>query len=205
MLVLKSLVVLRDEKQLFAPLTASLSAGHIYQVIGPNGRGKTTLLRTMTGIYTQYTGQYFWENDIVPVYLGHKLGLNLHLTLYENVIQLLSVYGLSLSCLDRLLLDLGLMGLEDATTSKLSAGQTRKIALAPLFHPDMAARAWLLDEPFTSLDKQTCLFLEKHLQQYVENGGLVMMTSHQEIVSSHLRNLVKTIELQEASEVMEGL
>lgn len=204
-LVLESLVVLRDECLLFAPLDMSLAQGGLYQVLGPNGRGKTTLLRTLAGIYGQYRGVFHWSSDQIPVYLGHKAGLHPGLTLLENVKQLFGVYDLDLKPVDQILLALGLMGYEDATTARLSAGQTRKIALTPLLHPAMAQRSWLLDEPFTSLDRQTCELMEQLIKQHVEADGLVLFTSHQSMVSHSLQEIVQNIELQASNEALEGL
>jgi len=70
----------------------------------------------------------------------------------------------------------GLKGFEDVPCHTLSAGQQRRVALARLYLP--GPPLWILDEPFTALDKQGVVQLEAHLAQHCEQGGLVVLTTH---------------------------
>jgi len=70
----------------------------------------------------------------------------------------------------------GLRGFEDVPCHTLSAGQQRRVALARLYLP--APPLWILDEPFTALDKHGVAQLERHLASHCEQGGLVILTTH---------------------------
>jgi heme exporter protein A len=70
----------------------------------------------------------------------------------------------------------GLRGFEDVPCHTLSAGQQRRVALARLYLD--SPPLWILDEPFTALDKQGVAQLEEHLAQHCEQGGLVVLTTH---------------------------
>jgi len=194
MLTLNSFVVLRDDRCLFLPLNVNVQKSGLYQLLGSNGQGKTTLLRALAGVYTNYQGVLDWSPSQRPIYIGHVAGVHEHLTLEENAQQLFRLYNVSLEYFDQIILDLGLMGLETVPIGRLSAGQARKVALMPLFHPHIQG-SWLLDEPFTSLDQQTCQLLERHIKMYLDGGGLVIFTSHQGLGLASLKARVISLQL----------
>lgn len=74
---------------------------------------------------------------------------------------------------------MGLRGFEDVPCHTLSAGQQRRVALARLYLP--APSLWVLDEPFTALDKAAVAQLENHLAAHCQQGGLVVLTTHHEL------------------------
>ena len=74
---------------------------------------------------------------------------------------------------------MGLYGFEDIACAQLSAGQKRRVALAQLFLT--RARCWILDEPYTSLDVTAVAMLEGLFSQHVNNGGMLVITSHQPV------------------------
>lgn len=82
---------------------------------------------------------------------------------------------------------MGLLGREDLPAGQLSAGQQKRIALARLWLSNAAL--WILDEPFTAIDKQGVNVLTQLFEQHVENGGIVILTSHQEIPSNKLQKV----------------
>ena len=76
-----------------------------------------------------------------------------------------------------LLETIGLLGLEDEVTGRLSAGQQRRVALTRLWHSQ--APLWILDEPFTALDVKGIALLQQRFQTHLGQGGSIVMTSHQ--------------------------
>ena len=183
------LVCSRDDIPLIENLSFSLKRGQVLLVEGRNGSGKTTLLRTLCGIRSQDSGQILWcgesIDDLGPVYheqmayVGHHDGIKRDLTVLENLAlaQALGKPG-SLS-IDEILQRINLSGYEDIQTHALSAGQRRRLALARLLATD--SQLWILDEPFTSLDKDGIVMFEELIASHTATAGMVVMTSHHDV------------------------
>ena len=179
----------RDDRVLFSELNFEVAGGRILLLEGRNGSGKTTLLRILCGIRAPESGSVKWrgvdieelggEYHADPSYVGHLDGIKRELTVRENLrmaIALGKSNGISEdAALDRV----GLRGFEDAPTHALSAGQRRRLALARLLA--RRSRLWLLDEPFTALDKQGIKLFEKMMSEHIEEGGLAVLTSHHDV------------------------
>lgn len=198
LLELCNLACERDERFLFAQLNATFYAGQVVQILGPNGSGKTTLLRILAGVSRDYQGdilwcgrpvaQLAWEFASESLYLGHLPGVKKSLTPLENLRWYAALQGGVND--EQLLLALehvNLAGYEDTPCYQLSAGQLRRVALARLKFSK--ARVWILDEPFTALDKAGVAQLEKQLSDHAGAGGLVLVTSHQDILFPQLQIL----------------
>lgn len=195
---LRNLSCERDERVLFAGLNAQFTAGQVVQILGPNGSGKTTLLRTLAGVSHDYTGDILWCGKSVRdqrwdyasqlLYLGHLPGVKKTLTTLENLRWYAALQGeVDDSQLFEALAHVKLAGYEDTPCYQLSAGQTRRVALARLAFSN--AKVWILDEPFTALDKTGVAQLEARLARHAANGGLVLVTSHQDIALPQLQVL----------------
>lgn len=198
LLTLENLTCERDERPLFSDLTAQLYAGERVQVLGPNGSGKTTLLRALAGIGAPARGHIHWRGQPVQsqhwafrqslLYIGHAPGIKAALTPLENLawyraLSAGSQQGNAVEALERV----GLSGYEDTPCYQLSAGQLRRVALARLFLS--RAPLWILDEPFTAIDRTGVADLEQQLQTHTRQGGLVILTSHQDVSLPELRTL----------------
>ncbi len=191
MLKVSGLCCVREERVLFDNLSFSLSCGEILQLAGPNGVGKTSLLRLVAGLSRPEQGSITWdERNISEVaeifqrqclYLGHYAGVKAELSAIENLHFYLGLAGqtVSLSELHALLAKVGLAGLEDEPVAHLSAGQQRRVALARLWL--VKRKLWILDEPFTAIDKQGVAYLEKVMLAHAQSGGMVLLTTHQEL------------------------
>ena len=187
-LVLDNWTVQRGEIALCEGVHVSLHAGSICHLIGANGTGKTTLLMQLAGLLPVLTGttMYLGEESlpIQPVYVSHQLGIHPNLTVAQNLRFLLNLYGINPSGddIDAALSWVGLAGFESISSSHLSAGQTRRITLARLYllTPEVTP-LWLLDEPFTALDVAMVARMEDKLQDFVQAGGAIVMTSHQTV------------------------
>jgi|GEM_PF-1373490 len=197
MLVLQKYFVLREEKPLFQPLDCHFKAGDLWLLQGDNGQGKTTLLRSVQGIYQEFSGTYTWNDSIKPIFIGHANGVHPALTVLENAQIICATLGLStsqaalLQCMD--ILSIGLY--DQTPANRLSAGQYRKVGLIPLVHPEARGRPWLIDEPFNALDINTCHFIEQLCLAHLKRQQLILMTSHQTVLSPELMALAQYIRL----------
>ena len=170
-------------------LSFTVGAGQIWHLHGPNGAGKTSLLRILVGLALPSAGNVLFDGIAIQehsdysaqvLYLGHKAGLNPHLSAIENLHywQQLQVASEN-TALYPLLEHLGLVGLEDVPVGLLSAGQQRRVELARLWLK--SAKLWILDEPFTALDTVAIKVIQDKFEQHVEAGGSILLTSHQQL------------------------
>ncbi len=198
LLELRNLACERDERFLFAQLNAGFYAGQVVQILGPNGSGKTTLLRILAGVSQDYHGDIEWQGQAISkvrwefaselLYLGHLPGIKKSLTPLENLRWYASGQGaVTDEMLSAALAQVKLAGYEDTPCYRLSAGQLRRVALARLEFS--RAKVWVLDEPFTALDKSGIAQLESRLTAHAQAGGLVLVTSHQDINVPNLQLL----------------
>jgi len=186
----RQLECIRDDRTLFSGLEFEINPGQALVLEGQNGSGKTSLLRILCGIRLPEAGRVLWDGqDIFQLgaefhqhiaYLGHKDGNKLDLTPTEN---LRMARGLGKARMDlgipEALDQVGLYGFEDVATRNLSAGQQRRLAIARLLVTE--ATLWILDEPFTSLDRQGIGTVEGLFQRHLDNGGMAAMTTHHRI------------------------
>ncbi|HFD92526.1 MAG TPA: cytochrome c biogenesis heme-transporting ATPase CcmA [Gammaproteobacteria bacterium] len=191
MLEAVDLAAVRGDRRLFSGIGFSLQQGELLHVQGVNGSGKTTLLRMLCGLVVPEAGDVLWEGKNIRaereaylrnlLYLGHLGALKDDLTGLENLRVTETLAGESIGedqALDALQA-VGLHGHEDLPVRVLSQGQRRRVALARLTLS--RARLWILDEPFTALDKASVETLRARLEDHLEQGGMVILTTHQEI------------------------
>ncbi|MFT3931502.1 MAG: cytochrome c biogenesis heme-transporting ATPase CcmA [Spongiibacteraceae bacterium] len=202
LLELRNVTCERDDAPLFEPISLVLSAGDIVQLEGANGVGKTTLLRCIGGLSSRWDGEMLWRGEAVArrraefaaatIYLGHAIGLKAALSARENLHWWVGLRGFDcVEAIDRALERVGLLGYEDSPCYQLSAGQQRRVGLARLFLTD--APLWILDEPFTAIDRRGVAELERWIAAHAEAGGAVLLTSHQSLSLPQLRSIALQI------------
>lgn len=191
-----NLTCIREERLLFDQLNIEINAGDIVQVEGPNGSGKTSLLRILAGLSQPFEGEVFFNNQLISqsreefhqnlLYLGHLPGVKDEMSAEENLTFNLALHGTADKAIDteqieQILAKVSLTGFEDSLASHLSAGQHRRISLARLYKS--TANIWVLDEPFTAIDKQGVHALELLFKAHIEQGGCVILTTHQDLLT----------------------
>lgn len=183
-LTIKGLGLRRSERWLFQELSTEISAGQAVQITGTNGAGKTSLLRALCGLLPYQEGEVWWQLvdglPLIPTYIGHLPAVKADLTVLENI-QYHPINGqfYNEQQVETVIIKVGLGEYIDRMAKHLSAGQIRRVALARLLLSD--AKCWILDEPFTALDKNACAWLEQVISDFVKQGGAVLLTSHQSV------------------------
>ncbi len=186
-LVAQDLTCIRNDRTLFSKVSFQLHASQALLLEGRNGSGKTSLLNILCGIRRPEQGQVSWGGEEIGelgsqyhaamAHLGHKNGIKLDLTLLENLSIAKSLGNSEPSAVpEQALAELELAGYEDIPARNLSAGQRRRVALARLLLSQ--APLWILDEPFTSLDRHGIRVVETLVKRHLSNGGMLAMTSH---------------------------
>jgi len=186
----KSISCTRGYRDLFSDLDFQLCPGQVLRVEGKNGSGKTSLLRIMAGLAQPLEGEVLWqgrkihhtESDYLEnlLFLGHRAAIKYELTPLENLCMARSLQGCKTdNGIEDALSKVGLLGFEEIPCGQLSAGQKRRVALAQLFLT--RASCWILDEPYTSLDVIAVAMLEQCFTEHINNGGMLVITSHQPV------------------------
>lgn len=177
----------RHDRLLFEDLSFSLQPGRLLEVRGPNGSGKTSLLRLLCGLREADSGTVHWQGvDIHEdpaafraqlCYSGHRPGINGDLSPIENLTLEAAVFGIDRQRIVAALDQLGLAKQHNLPCRSLSAGQRQRVALARLFMRQ--APLWILDEPCASLDLEAQRQVQAILSAQAKAGGCVLFTTHQ--------------------------
>jgi heme exporter protein A len=164
--------------------------GTLLHLKGSNGSGKTTLLQLIAGLHRPTRGCIQFQNQSIEnnrsfyqsqlCFVGHKPGISPYLNLKENCYFDLHYQAKTTECIYSLAELFSLQHVLDIPCGLLSAGQKKQVSLMRLWYTK--APIWLLDEPFITLDEQKCALLIKKISAHTQQGGTVIITSHQNIV-----------------------
>ena len=187
-LQVRDLACRRGPALLFSKLDFEVAGGELLCVRGPNGCGKTTLLRCVTGLTRPDEGIVSWHGESSRVdpermraamaYAGHLPGLKDDLSAEENLEFSLRLRGAPTTAEQRrdALAAVGLDKRRRLPARRLSAGQRRRIGLArPALDP---AELWVLDEPLTALDDAGQALFVELLDRHLARAGLALVATH---------------------------
>jgi len=181
----EDVAIWRGDRCLFESLNFELKPGQLALLVGPNGSGKTSLLRVLAGLASPTAGRVSWQGiavDAMPpelrgaiAYRGHLDGLKKDLTVAENLHFYAAIWGGNADL--SLLPELKLEAQAHTRARYLSAGQRRRAALASL--RVAASRLWILDEPMTNLDAEGRATVVRWTAQHLASGGCAVVATHQ--------------------------
>lgn len=190
MLEARLLECVRGRRHLFRDLSFSVQPGDYVELRGPNGSGKTSLLRILCGLLPPTSGVVLWRGEAIDArresylssvtYIGHRCAVKDELTVLENLRVSTALSGCDLSQNDaRNVLERVQLAQHECTHARfLSQGQHRRLALARL----IACRRplWLLDEVLASLDAEAERSIRGVILEHVTAGGIAIGATHQD-------------------------
>ncbi len=200
----RSLTLFRGERALFRDLSFAVNAGEALILRGPNGVGKTSLLRVMAGLVLADGGEFFMDEQpplsaahrAATLYVGHANALKDEFSAEENLADQLAldvIHATRAQHLDALQ-RVGLLARRRVAARKLSQGQKRRISVARLLLSERPL--WLLDEPTNALDETGVVLFLQTVDVHLARGGLAVIATH---LTLPLRGNVRELVMQQAA------
>jgi heme exporter protein A len=191
MLEVINLTCVRGTRRLFKELSFSAESGELVELRGPNGSGKTSLLRILCGLAMPAAGEVRWNGTGIRslreeyfgavAYLGHQNAVKDELTAIENLRISSAVCGYALDKKEaqEILKRVGLTQQQNLSARVLSAGQRRRLGMTRLL--TSKARLWILDEVLTSLDDAAMNLSREFISEHLKQDGMAIVATHQDL------------------------
>ncbi|AFN03714.1 ABC transporter ATP-binding protein [Pyrococcus furiosus DSM 3638] len=167
-------------------ISFTVKKGELYVLLGPNGSGKTTTFRAVSGVIPLSKGRVIIEGidlNREPELAKRKLGylpegerVYPNISVYKNLLFFAKIYDVDRGKIDVVLKEFGLEKYKNSPAGYLSRGMRKKLALArALLHdPEVI----IFDEPFSNLDMSTVLRLRDEIKKMIENDKIILFSTH---------------------------
>ena len=201
-LAVRNLHLWRGEKHLLKGVSFEVRPGELLRVMGPNGVGKTSLLRCVAGLLPIENGEIEWRGRTESAafealhpelaYLAHLNALKNDLSAFDNLRYAIGLRRpIESREIDGTLEHLQIAHCAPLPVRALSAGQKRRVALARVLLSK--ATLWILDEPVTNLDTAGTQLMERCMEAHLDSGGMIIAAAHQTLLQGSSRS--STLEL----------
>ena len=189
LLEIKNISLSRNDNPILSNINLELDSSSVINIHGRNGCGKTSLLKIIVGITEPTDG--IINNNILSddnkniTYIGHKHGIKNNLTLSENILFEPSIYNGKQENIDDMIKRYQMGKYKDYLSKNLSHGQQKKISLIKAGLSN--AKVWVIDEPYSALDKDAIKILDSCIYEHLCNQGSVIMTNHEPITDKEYK------------------
>ena len=189
LLEMKNISLSRNDNPILSNINLELNPSSVINIHGRNGCGKTSLLKIIVGITEPTDG--IINNNILSddnkniTYIGHKHGIKNNLTLSENILFEPSIYNGKQKNIDDMIKRYQMGKYKDYLSKNLSHGQQKKISLIKAGLSN--AKVWVIDEPYSALDKDAIKILDSCIYEHLCNQGSVIMTNHEPITDKEYK------------------
>ena len=189
LLEIKNISLSRNDNPILSNINLELDSSSVINIHGRNGCGKTSLLKIIVGMTEPTDG--IINNNILSddnkniTYIGHKHGIKNNLTLSENILFEPSIYNGKQKNIDDMIKRYQMGKYKDYLSKNLSHGQQKKISLIKAGLSN--AKVWVIDEPYSALDKDAIKILDSCIYEHLCNQGSVIMTNHEPITDKEYK------------------
>ena len=183
------LTLFRGDRCLFEDVSFALDPGQLLLLEGPNGSGKTSLLKAIVGMLELESGMVNWDGGPVLgqrqsfhgslAWMAHRVGFKADLTLVENLRFEAALRPQVAVDIEDFLERVDVARLKRLPLRSLSAGQQRRVALARMLLANVPL--WLMDEPYTNLDRDGTSLVAGVVNEHLAGGGLCVMAAHRDL------------------------
>ena len=189
LLEIKNISLSRNDNPILSNINLELDSSSVINIHGRNGCGKTSLLKIIVGITEPTDGiinnNILSDDDKNITYIGHKHGIKNNLTLSENILFEPSIYNGKQKNIDDMIKRYQMGKYKDYLSKNLSHGQQKKISLIKAGLSN--AKVWVIDEPYSALDKDAIKILDSCIYEHLCNQGSVIMTNHEPITDKEYK------------------
>ena len=184
---LENISLSRNDNNILKDISFNIETSKALNLYGTNGSGKTSLLGIITGMTEPTAGNIhnFSGDDRLfekIIYVGHKYGIKANLTVQENLLYSADDSKDKISRIDKALKVYNMNDLREVLTKNLSHGQQKKVSLMKTLVSD--SLLWIIDEPYSALDNDSITIFNNTVNNFLNHGGSLVMTSHAEIKKS---------------------